>query len=129
MSQAKILIVEDENDVAELIRYKLEKAGYETDTAMTGPLALEKVLDNRPDLILLDIMIPEMDGLQVCDNLKNNPVTADIPVVMLTAKSSQEDIDAGFAMDADDYITKPFSPRDLLTRIRTVLHQKAIKAK
>jgi DNA-binding response OmpR family regulator len=129
MAQAKILIVEDEKDVVELIRYNLDKAGYLTDAALTGRQALEQALDNRPDLILLDIMLPEMDGLQVCDNLKENPATAAIPVVMLTAKSTPEDIIKGFQMRADDYITKPFSPRDLLARIQAVLQRKIINAK
>jgi DNA-binding response OmpR family regulator len=124
MPQAKILIVEDEKDVQELIRYNLDRAGYETDTAVTGKLALEKTLEFKPDLILLDLMLPEMDGLQVCDNLKSNAETAGIPVIMLTAKSTAEDVIRGFEMDADDYITKPFSPRNLLARIQTVLHQK-----
>lgn len=129
MSQAKILIVEDEKDVLELIRYNLEKAGYRTDTAVTGKLALEKTLEFKPDLILLDLMLPEMDGLQVCDNLKSSSQTAGIPVIMLTAKSTAEDMIRGFEMDADDYITKPFSPRDLLARIQTLLHQKTTNTK
>lgn len=129
MTHAKILIVEDEKDVLELIRYNLDKAGCLTDTALTGRQALEQALDIRPDLILLDIMLPEMDGLQVCDNLKENPATAAIPVVMLTAKSTPEDIIKGFQMRADDYITKPFSPRDLLARIQAVLHRKTTTAK
>lgn len=128
MSQAKILIVEDEKDVLELIRYNLEKAGYRTDTAVTGKLALEKTLEFKPDLILLDLMLPEMDGLQVCDNLKSSSQTAGIPVIMLTAKSTAEDVIRGFEMDADDYITKPFSPRNLLARIQTVLNQKTTDA-
>ena len=118
MPQAKILIVEDEKDVLELIRYNLDRAGYETDTALTGRQALDKAIDFGPDLVLLDLMLPEIDGLEVCDNLKSNAETADIPVIMLTAKSTEQDILTGFAMDAADYITKPFSPRDLLARIR-----------
>lgn len=124
MSQTKILIVEDDKDVLELIRYNLNKAGYMTETAMNGRDALDMAIDTKPDLILLDLMLPLIDGLEVCYNLKENIETADIPVVMLTAKSTKEDIIKGLQMRADDYITKPFSPRDLLARIETVLHRK-----
>ena len=126
MSQAKILIVEDEKEVLELIRYNLDNAGYVTDTALTGREALDKALDVKPDLILLDLMLPVIDGLEVCYNLKENPVTADIPVIMLTAKSAPEDIQKVYQMQADDYITKPFSPRDLIARIQIVLQRKNI---
>lgn len=128
MSQVKILIVEDEKDVLELIRYNLDKNGYETDTALTGWTALEKAIDYKPDLILLDLMLPEIDGLEVCDNLKNNMETTAIPVVMLTAKGTEADIIKGLQMGASDYITKPFSPRDLLARIKHVLDRQAAAA-
>jgi len=129
MLKAKILVVEDEKDVRELICYNLDKGGYETDTAFTGQMALEKAIDDKPDLILLDIMLPEIDGLEVCYNLKNNGETKSIPVVMLTAKSSEEDINKGLEMGADGYITKPFSIRDLMTHIQTILHQETLDAK
>jgi len=129
MSQTKILIVEDEKDVLELIRYNLDKAGYVTETALTGQLALDKAIDSKPDLILLDIMLPEIDGLDVCYNLKTNINTKSIPVIMLTAKSSELDVMKGFEMGADDYITKPFSPRDLLVCIQAHLSRKNIETK
>jgi two-component system phosphate regulon response regulator PhoB len=129
MSQVKILIVEDEKDVLELIRYNLNNNGYGTETALTGWKALEKAIDYKPDLILLDLMLPEIDGLEVCDNLKNNTITAAIPVVMLTAKGTEADIVKGLQMGASDYITKPFSPRDLLARIKHVLNRQATAAK
>ena len=129
MPQTKILIVEDEKDVRELIRYTLNKNGYATDTAANGLEALDMAIDIKPDLILLDIMLPEIDGLEVCQNLKTNIRTAAIPVIMLTAKSTEEDIQKGLEMNADDYITKPFSPRDLLDRIRAVLSRKTLDEK
>lgn len=128
MSRAKILIVEDEKDVLELIRYNLDKGGYGTDTALTGRQALDKAIDYAPDLILLDLMLPEIDGLEVCDNLKHNAATEAIPVVMLTAKGTEADMVKGFQVGASDYITKPFSPRDLLTRIKETLGRKTAAA-
>lgn len=123
MASDKILIVEDEKDVMELIRYNLNRDGYGTDTALTGQQALDKAIDNKPDLILLDLMLPEIDGLEVCYNLKENVMTEAIPVVMLTAKGTEADIAKGLEMGADDYITKPFSPRILIERIKAVLRR------
>jgi two-component system phosphate regulon response regulator PhoB len=124
MAQEKILIVEDEEDVLELVRYNLEKHGYQTETALNGRLALEKVRSKSIDLILLDLMLPEIDGLEVCRVVKKDPSTAHIPVVMLTAKGTEADIVTGLEMGADDYITKPFSPRVLMARINAVLRRK-----
>lgn len=124
MSQAKILIVEDEEDVLELVRYNLEKNGYLTDSALNGRKALEKIRSKTPDLILLDLMLPEVDGLEVCRSVKKDAKTADIPVIMLTAKGTEADIVAGLEMGADDYITKPFSPRVLMARVKAVLRRK-----
>lgn len=124
MSQAKILVVEDEEDVLELVRYNLEKNGYLTDTALNGRKAIEKARSKSPALILLDLMLPEVDGLEVCRTVKKDPKTADIPVIMLTAKGTEADIVAGLEMGADDYITKPFSPRVLMARVKAVLRRK-----
>ena len=124
MPQAKILIVEDEEDVLELVRYNLEKNGYQTETALNGRKALEKIRSASPDLILLDLMLPEVDGLEICRSVKKDAKTADIPVIMLTAKGTEADIVAGLEMGADDYITKPFSPRVLMARIKAVLRRK-----
>lgn len=123
MSQEKILIVEDEDDVLELVRYNLQKDGYLTDCASTGQAALKKVKSGVPDLVLLDLMLPELDGLEVCRLLKADAQTAGIPVIMLTAKGTEADIVAGLEMGADDYITKPFSPRVLLARVRAVIRR------
>lgn len=124
MTQEKILIVEDEEDVLELVRFNLEKSGYLVDTALTGREALDKARSNSPDLILLDLMLPEIDGLEVCKILKKDVKTETIPVIMLTAKGTEADIVTGLEMGADDYITKPFSPRILMARIKAVLRRK-----
>jgi two-component system phosphate regulon response regulator PhoB len=128
MSQTKILIVEDEEDVLELIRYNLEKNGYLTDSALSGRKALEKIRSTSPDMILLDLMLPEVDGLEICRNVKKDANTADIPVIMLTAKGTEADIVAGLEMGADDYITKPFSPRVLMARVKAVLRRKEMES-
>jgi len=128
MSQVKILIVEDEEDVLELVRYNLEKNGYLTDSALNGRKALEKIRSTLPDLILLDLMLPEVDGLEICRSVKRDPRTADIPVIMLTAKGTEADIVAGLEMGADDYVTKPFSPRVLMARVKAVLRRKELPA-
>lgn len=124
MAQEKILVVEDEEDVLELVSFNLEKGGFLVETAMSGQDAINKAQSLSPDLVLLDLMIPEIDGLEVCKTLKKDAATETIPVVMLTAKGTEEDIVTGLEMGADDYITKPFSPRVLLARIRAVLRRK-----
>ena len=128
MAQEKILIVEDEDDVIELVRYNLEKEGYLTDVAMTGREAIAKAKSGVPDLVLLDLMLPEIDGLEVCKLIKNDAEMSAVAVVMLTAKGTEADIVAGLEMGADDYITKPFSPRVLLARVKAVLRRKEMPA-
>ncbi len=119
----KILIVEDEKDIHELIVYNLKQEGYELLSAFTGDEGLEKAISTKPDLILLDIMLPIMNGLDVCRELKANDKTTHIPIVMLSAKNEDVDIITGLELGADDYITKPFSPRVLIARIRTILRR------
>jgi two-component system phosphate regulon response regulator PhoB len=123
MADEKILVIEDEEDVQELICYNLKKNGYRTESAATGPLGLTKAASTVPELILLDLMLPGVDGLEVCRSLKKDPKTSAIPVIMVTAKGSEADVVAGLEMGAADYITKPFSPRVLLARIRAVLRR------
>lgn len=123
MAKEKILVVEDEEDILELVRYNLAKEGYRISLCTCGEDALKKVLDEKPDLIILDLMLPGVDGLEVCRRLKGDPQTQHIPVIMLTAKSEESDIVVGLGMGADDYITKPFSPRVLLARVRAVLRR------
>lgn len=124
MADKKILIVEDEEDVMELIRYNLAKEGFDCDTACNGRQALKKVRAALPDLVLLDLMLPEIDGLEVCKRLKSSPHTEQISIVMVTAKSDETDIVMGLELGADDYITKPFSPRVLMARVKAVLRRK-----
>ena len=123
MPKEKILVVDDEKDINELIQYNLEKEGYKTLQAFDGRLALKKAEQELPDLIVLDLMLPEMDGLEVCRFLKQAERTKDIPIVMLTAKGEESDVIVGLKLGADDYITKPFSPKILIERIKTVLRR------
>jgi len=123
-SKERILVVDDERDILELIRYNLEKEGYTVLAVETGEKALRQVGDSAPDLIVLDLMLPGLDGLSVCKRLKTGPATAAIPILMLTAKSEDSDVVAGLELGADDYLTKPFSPRVLVARIRAVLRRR-----
>jgi two-component system alkaline phosphatase synthesis response regulator PhoP len=119
----KVLVVEDERDVAELLRFNLAREGYEVVVALTGADALKHVRDNRPDIILLDIMVPQLNGWEVCRRLKHDAATGTIPVIMVTGRVDEGDKVLGFEMGADDYVTKPFSPRELLARIRAVVRR------
>jgi two-component system phosphate regulon response regulator PhoB len=123
MADTTILLVEDERDLLELLKYNLDRDGYQVLTAETGEAGLKQVRQNPPDLILLDLMLPAMDGLEVCRSLKARPETAHIPVIMLTARGEETDVVAGLDLGADDYITKPFSPKILMARIKAVLRR------
>lgn len=124
MPNVRILIVEDEEDILELVRYNLMKEGYQVDGVLSGEDALLYVKQEHYDLILLDLMLPGVDGLDVCRTLKRDSRTAHVPVIMLTAKGEETDIVVGLEMGADDYIPKPFSPRILLARIKAVLRRR-----
>ena len=124
MPKEKILIVDDEEDILSLVEYNLKKEGYRTIGVKTGEAALQLVEEQTPDLIILDLMLPEMDGLEVCRILKSNENTSDIPIIMLTAKGEETDIVVGLEIGADDYVTKPFSPRVLLARTKALLRRK-----
>ena len=124
MSRQSVLVVEDEEDIMEVIRFNLEKEGYEVHQALSGEKALKVIENNLPSLVLLDLMLPGINGLDLCRIFKQNDRTKAIPVIMLTAKSEDADIVAGLEMGAEDYITKPFSPRVLLARVRTVLRRR-----
>jgi two-component system, OmpR family, alkaline phosphatase synthesis response regulator PhoP len=117
---AKVLVVEDEQDVAEMIRYNLGKEGYDVRLASNGTDALRQVKDARPDVILLDIMVPHLNGWEICRRLKQDRETQAIPVIMVTGRVEEGDKVLGFEMGADDYVTKPFSPRELVARVRAV---------
>lgn len=123
MVRQSVLVVDDEEDIRELISYNLLKEGYQVAGVGTGEDALAAVESKTPDLILLDIMLPGLDGLRVCRKLKDNPAYASIPVIMLTAKGEEPDIVTGLNMGADDYVTKPFSPKVLLARVQAVLRR------
>lgn len=125
MAKGRILIVDDEEDILSLVEYNLRKEGYRTIGVKTGEAALQLVEEETPDLIILDLMLPEMDGLEVCRILKSNENTSDIPIIMLTAKGEETDIVVGLEIGADDYVTKPFSPRVLLARTKALLRRKA----
>jgi len=130
MAKEKILIVEDEEDIRELVKYNLEREGFTDLRAVeTGEEAVNLVKTFLPDLILLDLMLPGIDGLTVCRKLKNNEKTEHIPIIMLTAKSEESDVVVGLEMGADDYITKPFSNKVLLARVRSVLRRVQNKEK
>jgi two-component system phosphate regulon response regulator PhoB len=118
-----ILIVDDEPDALELVAYNLKQAGFNVVTANDGAEALEKVRSTAPDLIVLDVMLPEMDGFSLCRVFKNAPVTSGIPIIMLTAKAAEIDRVLGLELGADDYVTKPFSPRELVLRIKKLLQR------
>lgn len=128
MSKERILVVEDEQDILELVRYNLARENYQVFCAASGEEALRITASESLDLIVLDLMLPEMDGLEVTRRLKNNPQTQNIFIVMLTAKGDEADIVTGLELGADDYITKPFSPRILIARIRAILRRKTTKA-
>ena len=128
MSKERILVVEDEQDILELVRYNLARENYQVFCAASGEEALRITTSESLDLIVLDLMLPEMDGLEVTRRLKNNLQTQNIFIVMLTAKGDEADIVTGLELGADDYITKPFSPRILIARIRAILRRKTTKA-
>ena len=124
MSRQSVLVVEDEEDIMEVICFNLEKEGYEVNQALSGEKALQVIDNNLPSLVLLDLMLPGINGLDLCRIFKQNDRTKAIPVIMLTAKSEDADIVAGLEMGAEDYITKPFSPRVLVARVRTILRRR-----
>lgn len=119
----KILIIEDESDVADLLTLNLRKGGFKASTAADGASGLQKARDNRPDFIVLDLMLPKMSGLEVCKILKGDAATSHIPILMLTAKAEEIDRIVGLEFGADDYVTKPFSPREIVLRIRAILRR------
>ena len=125
MAKAKLLVVDDEKNILEAVKYNLEKEGWSVVTASDGAKALEAARAQLPDLILLDWMLPEMNGLEVCRALKQDAATRHIPIIMLTVKSDETDKVLGLEMGADDYVTKPFSPRELVARVKAILRRHA----
>jgi len=125
MADAHILVVDDELELQELVRYNLVKAGYRVTCVGCGEEALTQVHTQPPDLLILDLLLPGIDGLDVCKTLKRDPHTIAIPIIMLTARSEEADIVTGLELGADDYLTKPFSPRVLLARVKAALRRSA----
>jgi DNA-binding response OmpR family regulator len=118
-----ILVVDDEKDIVDLVEYNLKDAGYRVLTALDGKTGLQLARDHKPDLVVLDLMLPEMDGKDVCKELKREKATESIPIIMLTAKTSELDRVVGLELGADDYVTKPFSPRELVLRVKNILRR------
>jgi len=126
---SKILIVDDEQDIVELISYNLEKEGFSIIKAYDGISVFNVIAMKKPDLLILDLMLPGMNGLDICKKIRANPATADLPIIMLTAKGDELDKIIGLEIGADDYITKPFSVKELVARVRTILRRSQDKPK
>ncbi|MGE5611828.1 MAG: response regulator transcription factor [Bacillota bacterium] len=127
MSKGTILVIDDEKDLLELVRYTLEKDGFDVICAADGRSGLEIASKHHPDLIVLDVMMPGLDGLDVCQQLRSDERTARVPIIMLTARATEADRIVGLEMGADDYVTKPFSPRELLARVKAVLRRSTMQ--
>ncbi len=128
MANETILLIEDEKNIRELVKYNLEQEGFRVLTEAKGSTGLETALRERPALVVLDLMLPEMNGLEICKTLKRNEKTHLIPIIMLTAKGTESDKVVGLELGADDYITKPFSPREFVARVKAVLRRSREKA-
>ena len=120
MSKSTVLVVEDEEDILEVIQYNLQQEGYEVACCMDGLQGLEQAKKLKPDLVLLDIMLPGMDGVEICRNLKEDDSTRRIPIIMVTAKGEEIDVVLGLGVGADDYIPKPFKVRELVARVKAL---------
>ncbi|HEB54218.1 MAG TPA: response regulator transcription factor [bacterium] len=123
MAKPKVLVIEDEPDILEVIQYNLGREGYKVLACRNGEQGLSRIRTDNPDLVILDLMLPGLDGVEVCRRVKSDPVTREIPIVMVTAKSEESDIVLGLGLGADDYVTKPFSPRELVARVKVVLRR------
>ena len=124
MTKVNILVVDDEEDILELVRHNLARSGYGVACAASGGTAIQVARVNLPDLVILDLMLPGLDGFEVCSLLKNDPKTRHIPIIMLTAKGEESDVIRGLELGADDYITKPFAPKVLVARVNAMLRRK-----
>ena len=124
MAEPKILVVDDEPSILEVVQYNLKKAGFRVITASDGQAGLQRCRAEEPDLVLLDLMLPKVDGLEVCRILKQDPKTRHIPIIMVTVKAEETDRVVGLELGADDYVTKPFSPRELVARVKAVLRRR-----
>ncbi|MFT4631108.1 MAG: two-component system alkaline phosphatase synthesis response regulator PhoP [Candidatus Pseudothioglobus sp.] len=127
MNRAKIVIIEDEPDIVEVISYNLKREGYQVSASNRGDEGLTLVRNQSPALVLLDLMLPGTDGLSICQQLKGDPITRDIPIIIVSAKGEESDVVIGLGLGADDYIAKPFSPRELLARVKAVLRRGPVR--
>ena len=128
MPRQKILVVEDEADILEVIEYNLAREGYRVISARDGESGVRSARRDSPDLVLLDLMLPGLDGIEVCRRLKADPVTSAIPIIMVTAKGEESDVVLGLGVGADDYVTKPFSPKELIARLQAVLRRSPLRS-
>lgn len=129
MAKELILVIEDEKNILELLKFNLEKEGFRIHTASKGDTGLDLARKLKPNLVILDLMLPEIDGLEICKVIKKNEATAHIPIIMLTAKAQETDKIVGLELGADDYMTKPFSPRELVARVKAILRRTHEKPK
>jgi two-component system alkaline phosphatase synthesis response regulator PhoP len=127
MNRAKIVIIEDEPDIIEVMSYNLKREGYQVSASRRGDEGLNLVRNQSPALVLLDLMLPGTDGLSICQQLKADPITRDIPIIIVSAKGEESDVVIGLGLGADDYIAKPFSPRELLARVKAVLRRGPVR--
>jgi DNA-binding response OmpR family regulator len=127
MSRAKVVIIEDEPDIIEVMSYNLKREGYQVSASRRGDEGLNLVRNQSPALVLLDLMLPGTDGLSICQQLKADPITRDIPIIIVSAKGEESDVVIGLGLGADDYIAKPFSPRELLARVKAVLRRGPVR--
>tara|TARA_R110002072_G_scaffold100429_5_gene221201 strand:- start:1612 stop:2310 length:699 start_codon:yes stop_codon:yes gene_type:complete len=127
VAKSKVLVIEDEPDILEVIQYNIEREGHKVIACRDGEQGLSRIRTDAPDLVILDLMLPGMDGTEVCRQVKADPVTRGIPIIMVTAKSEESDVVLGLGLGADDYIAKPFSPRELMARVNVVLRRGSVR--
>ncbi|HAK52447.1 MAG TPA: DNA-binding response regulator [Gammaproteobacteria bacterium] len=127
MARDKIVVIEDEPDIVEVIAYNLKREGFNVHSAGRGDEGLNEVRNQSPVLVILDLMLPGMDGLSVCQQIKSDPFTQDIPIIIVSAKGEESDVVIGLGLGADDYLAKPFSPRELLARVKAVLRRGPVR--
>ena len=123
MGRSKIVVIEDEPDIVEVMCYNLQREGYQVSSATRGDEGLELVRNQSPSLVILDLMLPGMDGLSVCQQIKSDPLTRSTPIIIVSAKGEESDVVIGLGLGADDYMAKPFSPREMLARVKAVLRR------
>ncbi len=128
VTRQKIVVIEDEPDILEVVEYNLSREGFQVITATTGDRGLDAVSREAPDLVLLDLFLPGIDGIEVCRKIKMDPMTQRIPIIMVSAKGEESDIVLGLGVGADDYVTKPFRPKELIARVKAVLRRGSLRA-